>query len=179
MKTKYLFILMLLLFILSCKKDEESVSSGNFIEVNGDKRIIDATNEKVTFEYGTWGEPGWQYTLTDNQFSTGIAGLPNNNLKIIITIWDNNLTKSSYVIVDNSDNAPTGYAQAYMELSKSSGAILDKLRSKANSGNVKYSVANSIKTVEFSNIKLFDAAGTSYTVSGRMEFYGTPHNTHW
>lgn len=179
MKTKYIFALILFLFMLSCKKDSETVQSGNFIEINGDRRIIDATNENVTFEYGTWGEPGWQYIITDNQFSTGIAGLPNNNLEIIITIWDSNLSKNNYEVVDSSDNKPTGYAQALLILSKKSGAVLSKLRSFANAGNVKYSVINSIKTVEFSKIKLGDGSGTTYSVSGRMEFYGYPHNTHW
>lgn len=170
---------LILTLTISCKKGEETISSGNFIEINGDRRIVDASNSNVILEYGTWGEPGYQFSMTDKQFSTGIAGLPNNNLNVIITIWDNNLSKSNYVIVDSSDNEPTGYAQAYMELSKTSGAILNRFRSKVNSGSVKYSLINSIKTVEFSKIKLVDDGGTSYTVSGRMEFYGYPHNTHW
>lgn len=179
MKTKYIFILLLFFVILSCKKDSETISSGNFIEINGDKRIIDATNENVIFEYGTWGDPAWYYTLTDNQFSAGIAGLPNNNLYFSIQIWDINLTKSNYVIIDTSVNQPVGYAYAYMELSKTNRAIINRFRSKANSGNVKYSIVNSKKIIEFSKIKLVDEGGTTYTVSGRMEFYGYPHNTHW
>lgn len=185
MKTQLTLIIIFSVLIVNCKKDNDSASltsitiSKNFIEINGDKRIIDATNENVLFEYGTWGEPGYEFSLTDKQFSSGIAGLPNNNLHISIQIWDINLTKSSYVIVDTSVNQPIGYAEAYMELSKTNGAILNRFRSKVNSGSVKYSLLNSIKTVEFSNIKLVDDGGTSYTVSGRMEFYGYPHNTHW
>jgi hypothetical protein len=175
-------LLILFITVLSgCKKEDQSTTSstGSFIEINGDKRIIDATNKNVTFEYGTWGDPGWQFTITDNQFSNSIAGISNTGLKNIITIWDNNLAKANYSIVDFSENQPTGFAQAYMELYKQNGAILNKLRSKATSGNVKYSVVNSSKVVEFSGIKLFDSAGTLYTVSGRMEFSGSPHNTHW
>lgn len=168
---------LMLSFTISCKKGEETISSGNFIEINGDRRIIDASNSNVILDYGTWGEPGYQFSMTDKQFSTGIAGLPNNYLNVIITIWDNNLSKSNYVIVDGSDNEPTGYAEAYIMLSKNNGAVLNRLRSEANSGNVKYSLINSIRTVEFSKIILVDDGGTSYTVSGRMEFYGYPHNT--
>lgn len=179
MKKHLFLIISLLLLIISCNKDEEPVISGNFIEVNGDRRIIDATSENVSFEYGTWGEPGWVFMITDNQFSSGIAGLPNNNLKVIIAIWDDNLSKNNYEIVDNSIDEPTGYAHANMLLSKKNGAIINRLRSLNKSGTVKYSVINSKKIVEYSKIKLVDSEGTSYTVSGRMEFYGYPHNTSW
>lgn len=168
---------LILTLTISCKKGEEIISSGNFIEINGDRRIIDASNPDVNIQYGTWGYPGYQFSMTDKQFSTGIAGFTNNQIEIFVDIYDLNLSKNDYALVDYAWGDETkGFAQMFIR-PKKDGLSVSGLFSNTTSGNVKYSLINSIKTVEFSKIKLVDVGGTSYTVSGRMEFYGYPHNT--
>lgn len=166
-------------FILSCNKDDDSITSGNYIEINGDRRIIDSKSEKVIFEYGTWGDPGYQFTMTDKQFSAGIADIQNTGLEVIITIWDNNLSKSSYSVTNFSQSEPMGYSQAHLIFTDNRGANINKFWSEGTSGNVRYSNNNGKRTIEFSNVKMKSRDNKYYTVSGRMEFSGSANNEHW
>lgn len=163
---------LILTLTISCKKGEETISSGNFIEINGDRRIVDASNSNVILEYGTWGYPGYQFSMTDKQFSTGIAGFSNNQIQVIVNIYDDNLSKTEYDIVKYIGNQTKGFAEIIIFPSKN-GARLNTFESTVNSGIVKYTLSGGKRVVEFQKIILLDGGGISYTISGRMEFYGS------
>ncbi len=171
MKTKIICGIILLLSISGCKKDSNSDSaiSGNFISINGDKRIIDATNSNVTINCGTYGYPCWQFHLLDKQFSTGIAGLPNNEIEFFINIYDLDLLKDQYALVTYTGNGAKGFAEILVRVKKN-GASFTSFNSTSSSGIVNYSLSGNKKVVEFDNIKLFQNS-VIYTISGRIECF--------
>lgn len=172
MKTKILFSFIFILLITnSCKEDKETFSSGNFIEINDDKRIIALSTNVYLFT----SHAEFNYEISDKQYSKDIAGYSTDELKISISITDSKKSsndnipiKDSYPLVDLNSHQLLDYARIRIILSKN-GHDQYYFNSNYPTGNLEINRNKGNFIMEFSNIELLSGDNSPIIVSGRFK----------
>ncbi len=180
MKTKIICSFVLILLIASsCKKDSETIIvSRDFIEINGDKRIISTkSNEHYLGDKNMYNNI-FEYEFEDKLHSKEIGGYPIDGLEFRIIITDSNLnnntarpTNKDYPLVDLSNHQLLDYARIGIVLSKN-GQDHYYFNSFYPTGNLHVSEFKGKTVFEFSNIELTSGVlgdGPPIPVSGRFE----------
>lgn len=177
MKSKILFYFVLILLITSsCKKDSETFISKDFIEINGDKRIIESkSNIHLYIDHNIYDNE-FEYQFDDKQYSKEIAGYSNDGINFRILITERNLSsyftgkpsKNNYPLVDLNNHQLIDYARIIIILSKN-GQDQYYFNSYYPTGNLNVTDAKGKTIIEFSNIELQSGNSSLITVSGRFE----------
>jgi len=174
MITKAIFYFILFISLtIGCKDEPETIMNRDFIEINGDKRIMGAN----TTMHIMVNNEGYTFEINDTQYSKEIAGYPIDRLQFRVIINDskllsNNNTPSNknYPLVDLNNRGLADYARININLSKIGYNKWYYLNSYFPSGDLKVSEVKGRKVLEFSNIKLLLGDSLLIPVNGRFEF---------
>ena len=179
LRNTFLFSILSLLFLSSCKKNSDSSSNnspaGNYFKLNTDTRTLgQIPSTKITLSNAAYTGPNeWQLALGIKTDCYKIAGLNNDEFEIYVDIWDNQLLKSEYNISagfsgGGSTPGPSGTASIGMRPFKIGGSGLTFFDAQSGKINVTKDASGKLKSVEFLNIPLSPYNGTAFTASGRF-----------
>ena len=174
-KHTFLFSIIWLLLLTSCKKNSDTNPQGNYFKLNSDTRTLgQIPSSIITIDNGAYINPDeWQLALGIKTDCYKIAGLNNDEFEIYIDIWDNQLLKAEYNISagfsgGGSTPGPNGTASIGMRPFKIGGSGLTFLDAQSGKITITKDANGNLKSVEFSNLPLKDLNQVSYTASGRF-----------